>query len=157
MGIAVQRHDESQLRGAKQVPAPDLFALAARQIAPATFRKQRADPSRPLASVMRLAASGIVGGAVSAVLGMPILPSSATQLAGIPLPAGSLFVAGMIALPALRSHRALQQCLRTVVCTILFAYGTPLVLAQYPPGVRVLLSLGMSGTVIALYEWTVPR
>lgn len=91
------------------------------------------------------------------LLGMPFFPIAATSLAGVPLPPGTLFALGMVGLPALRAHRLLQQCLRALVSAVFFAYGLPLILAPYPAGWRFVFCLAMTGVVLALYEWAVPR
>ena len=112
-------------------------------------------PSDPGAA--RVAAGGLGGVAIAWLLGMPFFPSPSTPLAGVAMPVGTFFALGMIALPLLRAHRLLQQLVRTIVSALFFAYGLPLLSAPLPADWRFVFFLAMTGAVVFLYEWAVPR
>lgn len=137
--------------------ARDLFSIAPLEVeaTPQTVDRGGSQLSRP--TLPRLIAGGVGGALIAFVFGMPFFPSPSTPLAGVPTPVGALFALGTIALPALRSHRLLQQLLRAVVVALFLAYGLPLLAAPFPADWRFVFFLAMTGTVLALYEWTVPR
>ena len=138
-------------------PPVDLFGQAPPVDASLPYAPNRLawrPPVRPTPT--RLIVGGVSGGLIAWLFGMPFFPSTSTSFAGVPLPVGTLFAIGMIGLPGLSTRRALQQCLRAVVAALFFAYGFPMFVAPFPPELRVVFYLGMSSTVLALYEWAVP-
>jgi hypothetical protein len=109
------------------------------------------------ASARRLILAGAAGVAVAYLFAMPFGLASWTAIGGVPVPAGTLFTAGLVAMHAARGRRRLHQTLRALVVALFFAYGLPLIVTPFAPAVRVVFYLVLCGAAVALYEWTVPE
>jgi hypothetical protein len=79
-----------------------------------------------------------------------------SQAGGIPVPSGALLVLGAAAYWSVRRWRVIQQCLLTLVASLFFAEGLPLLLTPFAPTIRYVFYLVVIGSAVALYEWTKP-
>ena len=100
----------------------------------------------------RLVLAGIGAMVLAYLFDMPLTGASPE----LPIPTGMLFTAGTVAHQALRQHRALQQLLLPPVVALFFAFGLPLLLTPFAPGVRYVFYLVIAGSAVALFEWSMP-
>jgi hypothetical protein len=108
------------------------------------------------ASPRRLILAGAAGIAVAYLFAMPFGFAPWTAIAGVPVPAGTLFAVGLVGMHAARARRRLHQTLRALVVALFFAYGLPLIVTPFAPAVRLVFYLVLAGAAVTLYEWTVP-
>jgi len=128
-------------------PSTDLFSAepasaAAGKSAPR--RRTGAPERKPTAK--RLVVAAVAGVVLSYLGAMPFV-------LGHPLPVGTLFTLGLVAVQALRRHYVLQRLLAVPVVALFFAFGFPLLLTPFPAEVRYVFFSVMVGAAVAIYEW----
>jgi hypothetical protein len=99
--------------------------------------------------------AAVVAAIVAALFKMPFVGDRATEIDGVPFPAGAVFVIGTVAIQGARRRRTLQQFMLPFVSAVFFAFGAPLLLTPFAPAARLGFFLAFIGAVVALYEWAV--
>jgi hypothetical protein len=136
--------------------ATDVFGDAVLPPVVAARKPFRREPRTLRPTPVRLVVAAAIAAPLAYLFDMPFTWESWVSIGGIPFPPGLFFVVGAVAAQATRGNRRLQLTIAALTAALFFAFGCPLIIAAFAPPVRYVFFLGIIGSAIALYEWSMP-